>query len=220
MKYSDFPQEIKDKVKERVEEQSNVYTQETETLLNGNISSDKSQGSFDWTETPEKHKFWSKVLTEKDFDLFFTKYPKDHSLDAFQASVDPCDPCSSDYFEIGDEVEVIYKKPGHWHDLKIGTKFVIEDFGFGKSGESFNNNSNSAHFNNNVFGVNWTKDMLRIVRKGNQLDNSNNKIYIQHGKSNHTSSPIIFGFSIELQGGDPIRGETITSTESQIKMGS
>lgn len=37
---------------------------------------DGINGMFDWNHTEAGHFFWRKVLMNKDFDLFFDKYPE------------------------------------------------------------------------------------------------------------------------------------------------
>ena len=37
---------------------------------------DKQNGGFRWEETIEGHNFWKKVISDKNFDVFFEKYPK------------------------------------------------------------------------------------------------------------------------------------------------
>ena len=36
----------------------------------------QNQGGFDWLETPEGYDFWWDVINEKEFNLFFEKYPE------------------------------------------------------------------------------------------------------------------------------------------------
>ena len=38
-------------------------------------------GGFDWYDTDEGADFWSKVMDDKNFDVFFEKYPKSHRGD-------------------------------------------------------------------------------------------------------------------------------------------
>lgn len=38
-------------------------------------------GGFDWTETKDGVSFWGKVLSSKDFDIFFKKYPREEIID-------------------------------------------------------------------------------------------------------------------------------------------
>ena len=33
-------------------------------------------GGFNWSQTPEKHTFWSEVLTHRKYDVFYAVYPK------------------------------------------------------------------------------------------------------------------------------------------------
>lgn len=35
-----------------------------------------SGGGFDWEKTDEGYDFWNKIIFEKNFNLFFNKYPK------------------------------------------------------------------------------------------------------------------------------------------------
>jgi hypothetical protein len=41
-------------------------------------------GGFDWDKTKEGYDFWEEVITEKNFDLFFEKYPKQVNPDNSQ----------------------------------------------------------------------------------------------------------------------------------------
>ena len=47
---------------------------------------------FEWGDTQEGWDFWHKVITNKDFDLFFERYPKQNNQD------------NSQEFKVGDEV--------------------------------------------------------------------------------------------------------------------
>ena len=44
-------------------------------VFQNNISSNYDEGGFDWLETPEGYNFWWDVINERDFNLFFEKYP-------------------------------------------------------------------------------------------------------------------------------------------------
>lgn len=66
MKFSEFPQRVKDLVRLRVEEQGNAYN---EDIFNKIIDASKSQGGFDWYDTIEEDNFWLKVLIDEKFNL-------------------------------------------------------------------------------------------------------------------------------------------------------
>ena len=56
----------------------------------------KNKGGFTWDETKEGDSFWSDLLTNKDFNLFFEKYPK-----------------KAHQFRVGDEViDIITRQKG------------------------------------------------------------------------------------------------------------
>lgn len=69
-KYKDFPKEIQDIIKLRVEEQGNVFNLDVEYGEN-NLG-----GGFVWDETPEGSYFWDEVLVKENYPAFYEKYPK------------------------------------------------------------------------------------------------------------------------------------------------
>ena len=72
-----FPEEVVEAMLDYQEEQGNerdVTVFETEIDRNG-FSGDFS-GGFTWRDTPEGFRFWQEVLGNKNFDLYFDKYPK------------------------------------------------------------------------------------------------------------------------------------------------
>lgn len=70
----DFPKEIVEKMLERQVEQGN----ERDVTAFGDIAyADKPNKGFNWCETEEGTDFWGSVILNKDFDLFFEKYPKE-----------------------------------------------------------------------------------------------------------------------------------------------
>jgi len=68
-----FPDEVIDKMLERQLEQGNKRNIEVFKKIS---DTGKAKGGFDWAETNEKHRFWCQVIHNRDFDLFYEKYPK------------------------------------------------------------------------------------------------------------------------------------------------
>jgi hypothetical protein len=71
---ADFPSEIVEMMLQRQFEQTgerdiSVFVAERDACL--------SDGGFSWGSTPEKHYFWDVVISDKKFDVFFQKYPKE-----------------------------------------------------------------------------------------------------------------------------------------------
>lgn len=63
-----FPREVVEKMLERQVEQG--YERD---LI---VFEECEYDGFVWGKSIEKHYFWCKVILEKDFNLFFEKYPK------------------------------------------------------------------------------------------------------------------------------------------------
>ena len=68
-----FPTEVVEKMLYYQVEQGNkrdvtVFENDKITPLN--------KGGFDWEKTPERYIFWDDVISYKNFDLFFERYPK------------------------------------------------------------------------------------------------------------------------------------------------
>lgn len=68
-----FPQEVIDKMLERQVEQGNPKN--IKTFIENKYSV-KHRGGFNWKESEEGHEFWAEVIVDRNFDLFFEKYPK------------------------------------------------------------------------------------------------------------------------------------------------
>lgn len=68
----DFPIEVVEKMIERQVEQGN----EADVRVFQEHKTSYSPG-FDWDETVEGFGFWNSIIDEKNFDLFFEKYPKE-----------------------------------------------------------------------------------------------------------------------------------------------
>lgn len=73
MTVSEFPKEILMILQQRVEEQGNMFDV---SLFDSFPLVDKEGGGFHWSDSPEEHHFWSKILQDKNFDEFYEKYPK------------------------------------------------------------------------------------------------------------------------------------------------
>lgn len=68
-----YPPEVIELMLVRQQEQGNPKT--IKPFLK-DIRNGLSNGAFDWSDTIEEHDFWDKVLIDKDFDLFYSEYPK------------------------------------------------------------------------------------------------------------------------------------------------
>jgi hypothetical protein len=69
----DFPIEVIQKMLERQVEQGNKA--DVSIFQECNIE-DLFDGGFEWCETEEGDIFWNEVISWKNFDLFFKRYPK------------------------------------------------------------------------------------------------------------------------------------------------
>lgn len=68
-----FPQEIVDKMLEHQVAQGNLKDIK---VFQMDRASAKINGGFDWDSTPEKSQFWNRIIIDRNFDVFFQKYPK------------------------------------------------------------------------------------------------------------------------------------------------
>ena len=66
-----FPIEVVQKMLERQVEQG--HTEDIKAFQENSCS---TFYGFDWNTSEEGHAFWNEVISQKDFDLFFKKYPK------------------------------------------------------------------------------------------------------------------------------------------------
>ncbi len=70
---NNLPDEIIDKL---VERQMQAGNPSNASLFDGDCTINHTEGGFDWNTTIEGDEFWEKVLTKRDFNLFFERYPK------------------------------------------------------------------------------------------------------------------------------------------------
>lgn len=68
-----FPTEIVEKMLYYQVEQGN---KRDVTMFESKRCADKYSGGFQWEDTPERYDFWYNIITNKNFDLFFSHYPK------------------------------------------------------------------------------------------------------------------------------------------------
>ena len=59
-----------------MEEQEEQGNKPDVKVFQEDIGFGKKAGAFDWDETEAGFNFWSDVLLEEDFDLFFKEYPE------------------------------------------------------------------------------------------------------------------------------------------------
>lgn len=73
----DFPREVIEKMLDRQEEQTGTRDL---TVLRGMPSAFATNsiipGGFDWHKTIEEDIFWEAVINDKNFEVFFKKYPR------------------------------------------------------------------------------------------------------------------------------------------------
>ena len=69
----EFPTEIVEKMLECQVEQGN---RKDVSIFENSSSESKTHGGFDWDKTSEDRNFWTRVIANKDFNVFFDKYPK------------------------------------------------------------------------------------------------------------------------------------------------
>ena len=70
---ADFPMEV---VERMVYEQISQRQKPNPTAFAIKRSAAPSEGGFSWAATEDGYTFWEKVIRKKDFDLFFSKYPR------------------------------------------------------------------------------------------------------------------------------------------------
>ena len=88
-KLEGFPKEIIARMLDCQEEQGNPRDV---TVFEKMINTKQSDKGFTWNKTKDTWYFWCKVIREKDFNLFFEKYPKQDYQN------------NSQKFKVGDEV--------------------------------------------------------------------------------------------------------------------
>lgn len=69
----DFPIEVVEKMIEKQIEQGNKIDLK---IFQRNNASSADFGGFDWVKTFEGSMFWREVTQERNFNLFFKRYPK------------------------------------------------------------------------------------------------------------------------------------------------
>lgn len=74
----DFPIEV---VQKMVEEQVRQGNPADVSVFQLRITDGRYSGGFYWAKTTDGDAFWRRVIMEKNFDLFFDKYPKEHEDD-------------------------------------------------------------------------------------------------------------------------------------------
>lgn len=72
-KIADFPIEV---VERMVYEQINQQQKPNPTVFAIKNFAGHGEGGFSWALTEDGYAFWEKVISHKDFDLFFSKYPR------------------------------------------------------------------------------------------------------------------------------------------------
>lgn len=73
----DFPIEVIEKM---IEEQVKQGNYPDVKVFQNYITSDVDDGGFDWNETNGGYDFWLEVVDNRNFELFFKKYPKKANL--------------------------------------------------------------------------------------------------------------------------------------------
>ena len=70
-----FPIEVVQRMIERQVEQGNKADV---SVFQNRKSCSGGSGGFEWCDTTERHDFWQKVILNRDFKIFFEKYPKEN----------------------------------------------------------------------------------------------------------------------------------------------
>lgn len=81
MKYKEklegFPEEVVEKMLERQVEQGN---KRDVSVFECHKSASINSGGFYWSESEEGNSFWEEVISNKNFDVFFERYPKKEEM--------------------------------------------------------------------------------------------------------------------------------------------
>lgn len=73
----DFPPEVVELMLQRQFEQTG---KRDISVFEANITAGKEIHGFTWQDTSEEWEFWHDVIEDKDFDVFFEKYPKQQTI--------------------------------------------------------------------------------------------------------------------------------------------
>ena len=68
-----FPQEIVERMLDCQVEQGN---ERDVRVFEDDVTADKDEGGFSWSELSEDGLFWVRVITSRDFEIFFKRYPQ------------------------------------------------------------------------------------------------------------------------------------------------
>ena len=68
-----FPQEIVERMLDCQVEQGN---KRDVNVFEDDVAADKDEGGFSWSDNNESVFFWVRVITRRDFEMFFKRYPQ------------------------------------------------------------------------------------------------------------------------------------------------
>jgi len=74
-----FPKEV---IAKMLEEQVKQGNPENVEVFEIDLTSLKQEGGFRWADTDDENVFWTDVIVNKKFDVFFAKYPKSSSAES------------------------------------------------------------------------------------------------------------------------------------------
>lgn len=152
MKFSEFPQEIIDKVRERTIEQGNEFDI---TVYDEMIHRGRRGGGMNWSSTPEHHNFWEQVLKKQNFDVFFKKYPKHEGFELPFREGDIVKSISNTFNQDRNAVGKYFRlSKKSSDDLNRGYSAILDSYPSGK---------------NNEFSINWKAENLIITARAEIL---------------------------------------------------
>lgn len=98
----DFPEEV---VNRMLYEQQLQGNKKDITVFEKNVTADIWENGMTWSDTVNGHDFWSNVIQQKDFDLFFKHYPKKAEVKPVEETEEPRS--YSEYCSEGDLFQVV-----------------------------------------------------------------------------------------------------------------
>lgn len=106
-----FPQEVVEKMLERQEEQGN---KRDVSVFEDHNTASVAGGGFNWEYSIEGRLFWTQVIDDRNFGLFFDKYPNKENMN------DDKDVTLAQYAEILEQLEEEIRADGSLHITLYG----------------------------------------------------------------------------------------------------